>query len=192
MMDLMYASVIGIGLSKVNAALLDAHFFVYLLLAATIFEDLYLYYNDANVDGGLHPDAKASWRKFIDLPLGVAEIAILAAWLFAIIAFSDISQNFFIFFGVFLGLKTVAGFFLCWRDANLKSFHMLQELVFLCGASVSLFIGFLPKAIFAEYDYIDAVAFVLVVWALQTVLWWSMQKYYALSYKPPKDPKPGM
>ena len=103
-MDLMYAAVIGNGLTLIDVTRVGWPLVISLILLITIFEDLYLYYMDANTGEAAQQTS---------LFMTACEISILACWYFSMRAYSDGSHNVFLFFGLFLALKTLAGYILC-------------------------------------------------------------------------------
>ena len=165
-MDLMYAAVIGNGLTLIDVTQVGWALIVSLILLVTIFEDLYLYYMDANT---------GDESQQTNIVMTVCEISILTAWYFSMTAYSQHSHNVFLFFGLFLALKTLAGYILCVESRRFQFARVLQESIFLTGAGFSLLIYFSPPEIHQLFTLRSMLTACLIIWFLQSTVWWMMQ-----------------
>ncbi len=185
-MDITYATVLGIGISSGIDDIRPDKIGFLALAIIPVFEDLYLYYNDANPEDDSYSPlpAAAQVSSALDNVLAAIEISIVACWMLAAIEFPKEAANYFLFFGLFCLLKTIAGYILYVREGTRQIMKAFQESVFLFGAAVSFYFYATPPEE-TGVDFYGAVVVVFSVWLIQTMVWWRLQHTSGLSYKAP-------
>lgn len=164
-MDLLYAAIISNALAKMDSSAIHALFFAQLVLIVVIFEDCYLFYTDvapAN-EGGAG----------VGLLGLIFEICVLISWYFAFLCVAGGSPSFYLWYGVFFGLRVLSGLVFGVGQNKVLSWFFFRDLFYLISIGASFYLLQVGVGQGVEPLAASILGVLGPVWVLQTVLWWT-------------------
>jgi len=163
--DLFYGVVVGSAVASLSLAERD-RLPMQIVWVLAVLEDWYLYYRYV-----VDPEGKGVVYSFRSL---LTEFFILLAWFLGFQALKEIGQQpwFFLFFGVFYGLKVLAGVTLYAKHHQFFSRRMAYDAIWLVLLAASWFISRNGQSFACQFWVLAGItAPVLILWWVVTTFW---------------------